>query len=448
MNIKDRIKPTWDSIKSRELPQWYDDVKVGIFIHWGPYSVPAYAPVTVELGEIPVDEGWFCNNPYAEWYYNSLNVGVGPTYDYHLKTYGKNFEYENFTDMWKAENFDPDYWADVFKKSGAGYVVLTTKHHDGFCLWPSKHTDYNTFERGPMRDLMGDLTQSVRKAGLKMGAYYSGIIDWRYANDPIYEESDLFDTASPLSEYSDYAYKQVLELIEKYKPSVLWNDIGWPVKGTEDLKYLFAHYYNTVEGGVVADRWNDTWCDFETQEYKQGDLTEGKKWEMTRGLGLSFGYNKEEGIEDLLSIKELIRLLVSSVANGGNLLINVGPKADGTIPEEQEELLLKMGQWLEVNGEAIYSTRCYTRTEEKTDNGETIYFTAKDKDLYIMIDDLTDDSKTILVPEILEVADKIRSLDSSVDAAFADVEKGLEISLKGCHKDTTAVTFKIENYIK
>lgn len=448
MNIKNRVKPTWDSIKSRELPKWYDDTKVGIFIHWGPYSVPAYAPVTVELGDIPVDEGWFCNNPYAEWYYNSLNVGQGPTYDHHIKTYGENFEYENFTHMWKAEKFDSDYWADLFKRAGAGYVVLTTKHHDGFCLWPSKHTDYNTFERGPMRDLMGELTQSVKKAGLKMGAYYSGLIDWRYADDPIFEESDLYDTASPLAEYSDYAYKQVTELIDKYEPSVLWNDIGWPVKGTEDLKYLFAHYYNTVEDGVVADRWNDTWCDFQTQEYKQGEITEGKKWEMTRGVGLSFGYNQEEEEDDILSPRQLISLLVRSVANGGNLLINIGPRADGTIPKEQEDLLLQMGKWLEVNGEAIYSTRCHTRTEEKTKNEESIYFTTKDNNLYIMIDDIKDESVTILVPEIYEVADKIMALDSAINAEFTNTKQGLEIKLKGLVKDTVAVAFMIPNHIK
>lgn len=207
-----------DSIRSHPLPKWYDDCKLGIFIHWGLYSVPAFAPKSGQLGTIELDERWFANNPYAEWYYNSVKIGHGPSYDYHVNTYGKDFAYEGFADMWKAEHFDPQSWAKLFKKAGAGYVVLTTKHHDGFCLWPSEYTDYNAAKHGPGRDLFGELTAAVRGEGLHMGAYYSGIIDWRYTKRPVTcgYECDYPDNVSYA--YSDYAYNQVMELIDRYEP--------------------------------------------------------------------------------------------------------------------------------------------------------------------------------------------------------------------------------------
>mgnify|MGYP000464786640 FL=1 len=325
------------------------------FYSLGLYSIPAFAPKSGQLGTIELDERWFANNPYAEWYYNSVKIGHGPSYDYHVNTYGKDFAYEGFADMWKAEHFDPQSWAKLFKKAGAGYVVLTTKHHDGFCLWPSEYTDYNAAKHGPGRDLFGELTAAVRGEGLHMGAYYSGIIDWCYTKRPVTcgYECDYPDNVSYA--YSDYAYNQVMELIDRYEPSVLWNDIGWPVKGYTDLPYLISYYYNRVPEGVISDRWmvnkDDFWYDFSTKEYQVGAARVDKKWEMTRGLGLSFGYNQTEGEADCIGKDELIRLLIDTVAHNGNLLLNIGPKADGTIPSVQEERLLYLGAWLEQNGE-------------------------------------------------------------------------------------------------
>ena len=179
-----RYTGNWNSVNTHTVPKWYEDCKFGIFIHWGIYSVPAFAPHTWELGEVDSKE-WFADNPYAEWYYNSLNIGKGPTYEHHMEKYGKDFKYEDFIPMWKAENWDPKQWAEIFKEAGAEYVVLTTKHHDGFCLFPSKYTHFNSVEMGPKRNITGELTEAVRDAGIRMGLYYSGLIDWQYANDPI-----------------------------------------------------------------------------------------------------------------------------------------------------------------------------------------------------------------------------------------------------------------------
>lgn len=393
--MKKHYTGNWESVKEHEVPEWYHDCKFGIFIHWGIYSVPAYAPRTWELGEVPTDENWFCNNPYAEWYYNSINVGQGPTYEHHKKVYGENFPYENFADMWKAENWNPKEWAELFKEAGAGYVVLVTKHHDGFCLFPSNLTEYHTGKKGPMRDIVGELTEAVREQDIKMGMYYSGIIDWRFAHDPIYCEQHNFDNACPTYEYADYAYKQCMELIDRYHPSVLWNDIGWPKQGEVNLPSLLAHYYNTVEDGVVNDRFNDLYHDYQTKEYKYGKAEREKKWEMCRGMGLSFGYNAEEGDDKIISVKDLIHLLVETVSNNGNLLINIGPKADGTIPIEQVKRLQEVGKWLKSNGEGIYGTRC-SSVENRLE--ENVFFTEKQGMLYAFTEVEEGKTKEILFP--------------------------------------------------
>lgn len=417
---------TWDSIRTHELPEWYQDCKLGIFIHWGIYSVPAYAPRTWELGEVPGDEQWFCNNPYAEWYYNSVNVGQGPTYEHHLKTYGKDFAYEDFLPMWKAENWKPSNWAELFREAGAKYVVLVTKHNDGFCLFPSAYTDYSSIHKGPERDIVGELTRAVREEGLKMGLYYSGIIDWRFAHDPIYREEDNFHKACPTHEYADYAYKQAMELIDRYHPSVFWNDIGWPKQGEEMLPHLLSHYYNTVEDGVVNDRFNGLYKDYGTKEYKYGEAVREEKWEMCRGMGLSFGYNANEGDDQLISTADLISLLVSTVANNGNLLINIGPKADGTIPAEQEKRLRKLGQWLKINGEAIYGTVCSRRHSQVAENGIEIHYTKKDKDLYILLDHCPKERFTVAIPHLNQVP---KSLNSSICVSGNKVGDCMELTV-------------------
>lgn len=433
-----RYTGKWESVNTHQVPKWYDDCKFGIFIHWGIYSVPAYAPHTWELGEVDSKE-WFADNPYAEWYYNSLNIGKGPTYEHHMEKYGKDFKYEDFIPMWKAENWDPAKWAELFKKAGAQYVVLTTKHHDGFCLYPSKYTDFNCVKMGPKRDITGELTDAVRAEGIRMGLYYSGLIDWQYANDPIFEDGDLFGTASPTFEYADYSYKQMMELVDTYEPSLVWNDIGWPKQSEEMMPFFLAHYYNKVEEGVVNDRFNDRYHDFLTKEYKQGKVDRSEKWEMCRGMGLSFGYNENEGDDQIISEHGLISLLVGTVANNGNLLINIGPKADGTIPAEQERRLLVLGKWLETNGEGIYETRCSRRESIVLDNGTAVHFTAKGSDLYVFVDGLKKGMDTVDIPNVFG---ELIPLDQRVQAEYQTTATGTRINLKNYSEDMYTLCFK------
>ena len=387
------------------------------------------------MGEVDSKE-WFADNPYAEWYYNSLNIGKGPTYEHHMEKYGKDFKYEDFIPMWKAENWDPKQWAEIFKEAGAEYVVLTTKHHDGFCLFPSKYTHFNSVEMGPKRNITGELTEAVRDAGIRMGLYYSGLIDWQYANDPIFEDDDLFGTASPTFAYADYSYNQMNELVDDYAPSVFWNDIGWPKQSEEMMPYFLAHYYNKVPEGVVNDRFNDRYHDFLTKEYKSGSVNRKEKWEMCRGMGLSFGYNANEDDDKLISVPDLISLLVGTVANNGNLLLNIGPKADGTIPEEQVKRLKILGAWLKVNHDGIYGTRCSDRESEMLENGIELHYTQKEGNLNVFADHLKEGANEFLIKGY---HGQLRPFDPSVKVETTDTEEGLLVKIPEYRKELYVV---------
>ena len=396
--------------------------------------MPAYAPHTYELGEVDSKE-WFANNPYAEWYYNSINIGKGSTYEHHIQKYGKDFKYEDFIPMWKAENWNPEEWAKIFKEAGAEYVVLTTKHHDGFCLFPSKYTHFNSLEMGPKRDITSELTKAVRDEGMRMGLYYSGLIDWHFANDPIFEDDDMYATACPTFAYADYSYNQMNELVDHYAPSVFWNDIGWPKQGEYMMPYFFAHYYNHVPEGVVNDRFNKIYHDFLTKEYKAGSVNRKEKWEMCRGMGFSFGYNANEGDDQLISVKDLISLLVATVANNGNLLLNIGPRADGTIPEEQVRRLKILGSWLKVNHDGIYGTRCSKCVSELLDNGIELHYTEKDGILNVFADHLQEGKNEFVIKDY---HDGLRSFDASVEMILEDTIEGLKVIIHN---------YSSENYV-
>ena len=353
-----------------------------------------------------------------------------------MEKYGKDFKYEDFIPMWKAENWDPKQWAEIFKEAGAEYVVLTTKHHDGFCLFPSKYTHFNSVEMGPKRNITGELTEAVRDAGIRMGLYYSGLIDWQYANDPIFEDDDLFGTASPTFAYADYSYNQMKELVDDYAPSVFWNDIGWPKQSEEMMPYFLAHYYNKVPEGVVNDRFNDRYHDFLTKEYKSGSVNRKEKWEMCRGMGLSFGYNANEGDDKLISVPDLISLLVGTVANNGNLLLNIGPKADGTIPEEQVKRLKILGAWLKVNHDGIYGTRCSDRECEMLENGIELHYTQKEGNLNVFADHLKEGANEFLIKGY---HGQLRPFDPSVKVETTDTEEGLLVKIPEYRKELYVV---------
>lgn len=422
-------EPTWESLKKHPLPDWFQNAKLGIFIHWGLYSVPAWAPPSGELGKVDMNK-WFTANPYAEWYLNTLRITDSPTYKHHVETYGKDFDYYDFIPKFNQEvvKWDPDSWAKLFRKVGARYAVLTTKHHDGFTLWPSSVK--NPKRSGTIsasRDLVGDLTEAVRAQGLKMGLYYSGGLDWTFTSEPIKTVPDLMRMVPQSEEYARYADAHWRELMDRYKPAVLWNDINYPKAG--EIPQLFAQYYNANPEGIINNRFGAPFADFTTPEYAKYDKITEKKWESCRGLGFSFGYNQVEGPEQVIAADKLIALLIDIVSKNGNLLLNVGPKPDGTISAIQLDRLQKLGDWLAVNGEGIFDTRPWVRASGTAGSGAEVRFTRKGESLYAFFLDRPQ-GKSVTVPGIHAAeGTKVQVLGAPAPSAWKKSGKDLAIDI-------------------
>ncbi len=369
----------WSSLDARPIPTWFTDAKLGIFIHWGVYSVPAWAPVGKDFATY---------SKYSEWYWNRLitdSSKVGQAFrQFHNTNYGPNFKYQDFAPQFTAALFKPDQWADIFKNAGAQYVVLTSKHHDGFALWPSAEAlNWNAVDASPHRDLAGDLTKAVKAKGLHMGFYYS-LYEWF---NPLYKTN--------VDKYvSQHMIPQLKDLVTRYQPDIIWPDGEWEhPSSTWKSEEFLAWLYNEspVKNSVVVnDRWGKETRGkhggYYTTEYDivhNEDATNKKfdhPWEECRGIGGSFGYNRNENLADYETSDALIKMLIQKVSRGGNLLLDIGPAADGTIPVIMQQRLADLGAWLKVNGEAIYAT---TAGQQTWGNG--IFSTEKNGDIYLHI---------------------------------------------------------------
>lgn len=466
-----KYEPTYASVHRHKVPEWFEDAKFGIFIHWSLFSVPAFAAEQTEDMALQMDkdpEATFKNTPYAEWYLNSLRIPGSPTQAFHKKHYGDK-PYRDFQKDFEEQNRDLDVstWAKLFKKAGAKYVVLVTKHHDGYTLWPTRTPNPYIDGYYSKRDFVGEITDAVRAEGMRMGLYYSGVFDWTFKTDrPIDGARGFLEHQDMPEEYIRYSVAHLKELIDRYSPSVLWNDIGFPYG--YDLNKLFAYYYNHVEDGVINDRWNQirvprtekewasvecpnglagllknttTHYDFTTPEYRIYDSVQEEKWETTRGIGRSFGFNRTEAGSDYLTGKQIVDMLVQVVSRNGNMLLNVGPRADGTIPYEQKKPLLELGGWLETNGEAIYGTRPNTVPEVKEKNGEPVVFTRKDNTLYAI--SLREKlPRELVVPGISAAGGDVTLLGTGKIRWHAESD-GLHLEIPSDYEKQLAYTFRI-----
>jgi alpha-L-fucosidase len=336
-------QPTWESLDQRPTPQWFKDAKLGIFIHWGVYAVP----------------GWSTKGNYAEWYQQGLQTTDTARKKFHKAKFGDRSYYDLANDF-KAELFNPDEWAKIFELSGAKYIVLTSKHHDGFTLWPSKEADktwgfkWNAMDIGPKRDLLGDLFKAVRKTSVHAGMYYS-LYEWF---NPLWKsDKQKFVT--------EHTWPQMKDLINNYQPDVFWTDGDWEApaetwKSQEFLTWLYNE--SPVKNKVVVnDRWGNgirfNHGGIYTPEYQPDLDFEDHDWEESRGMGYSYGYNREEDAWDYNSAQSLVIALIDKVSRGGNFLLDIGPDEHGKIPPIMQERLLEMGEWLKINGDAVYNTR-------------------------------------------------------------------------------------------
>jgi alpha-L-fucosidase len=394
---QDRYQANWESLKNYSVPDWFRDAKFGIFIHWGVYSVPAFG---------------------SEWYPRQMYLQGSKEFKHHVETYGSQntFGYKDFVPMFKAEHFDPVQWVTLFKKAGAKYVVPVAEHHDGFAMYKSALTKWNAFEMGPKRDVIGELAAEVRNQGLIFGLSSHRIEHWFFMNGGRHFESDVLhskyedfygpareETETPSPEYMNDWLLRNTELVNNYHPQLFWFD-WWIEQPAMDpyRKSFAAFYYNK---GI---EWNKgVVINYKHVSYPDGtavlDLERGKlagirelPWQTDDAIGNnSWGYAAGNTFKDA---RYVVTNLIDIVSKNGNLLLNIGPRSDGTITDEETAVLLQTGKWLGLNGEAIYGSRPWVlfgegptesasgsfADQKKPFTAEDIRFTTRNGFLYLI----------------------------------------------------------------
>jgi alpha-L-fucosidase len=393
------FEANWDSLKGFKVPEWYIDGKFGIFIHWGVYSVPAFG---------------------SEWYPRQMYLKDAPEFEHHVKTWGPQdkFGYKDFIPMFRAQKWDPQHWAELFKRSGARYVVPVAEHHDGFAMYDCPFHEWTSVKMGPHRDIVGELSAAVRSQGLVAGLSSHREEHWWFFDGGMTFPSDVQDPkyrslygfaaekdSPPSEEFLDEWLVYTCDLVDRYKPLLVWFD--WWIKTPEFQPYLqkfAAYYYNRGAqwGQQVAINFKEGSYPLEAgvfdMERAQSKDARELFWQTdTSVIKNSWGYVENR---DYKTAGSIIGDLVDIVSKNGSLLLNIGPRPDGTIPEEEERILLEIGQWLDVNGEAIYGTRPWkTCAEGPTEilegfgsdvkraafTPEDIRFTSKDSAIYAFL---------------------------------------------------------------
>jgi alpha-L-fucosidase len=450
------FKPTWDSLKGYQIPEWYQDAKFGIFIHWGVYSVPAFD---------------------SEWYPRNMYLQGNKDFKHHVATYGPQtqFGYKDFIPRFKAERFDPNAWADLFRRSGAKFVVPVAEHHDGFAMYDSGLSDWTAMKMGPKRDVVGELATALRADGVHVGASSHRAEHYFFMNggrtfpsdvqDPKY--ADFYGPAHagptnknkfaghPDNAYLDDWLARTAEIVTKYHPEVLWFDWWINTKEFEPyLKRLAAFYYNDAAKNGYPAAINYKFTAYPegaaVLDIERGQLETGRKllWQTDTSISVkSWGYIEGDTFR---SPESLIQQLVDIVSKNGCLLLNVGPKPDGMIPEQAQQILLDMGRWLNVNGEAIYGTRrwavygegptkvkggSFNDTATKGYTAEDVRFTSKGDTLYATALGWPEDGKLTIKslaqggPNAGFNVGSVKLLGSDADVRFTRDSSGLHLQL-------------------
>lgn len=453
------FQPDWDNIaQNYEFPQWYTDGKFGIFIHWGVYSVPAYG---------------------NEWYSRNMYIEGSNEFKHHVETWGKQteFGYKDFIPMFTGEKFNADEWATLFKEAGAKYVVPVAEHHDGFAMYDSELNPWNSVKMGPKKDIIGSLKAAFEKQGLAFGVSSHRAENAWFFNGGMKFPSDVQDTTITLygRRYADQTYTEdfarewlthMYELVDKYQPRLVYFD--WTVNNPVLMPYFnrfLAYYYNNALDwgeGVVVNTKQGYPTNVQVWDVERGKAGEMMKfpWQTDTFVGTkSWGYIADEVYK---TPGQIVRDLVDIVSKNGNLLLNIGPKPDGTIPEEQKNILLSIGRWLKVNGEAIYGTHCWKKYGEGetesakgsfSDNEATPYtatdirFTTKGNDFYAISLGWSDKDIVIksLTPDVIGDAEilGVSMLGSNEKIQWEKTAEGLKVSFPSVQPCEFAYSFKI-----
>ncbi|HVU58609.1 MAG TPA: alpha-L-fucosidase [Puia sp.] len=456
-SAQERYTADWDSLKKYQTPDWFRNAKFGIFIHWGVYSVPAFG---------------------SEWYPHEMYQKGSKAYQHHIETYGPHskFGYKDFIPLFKAENFDPAKWISLFKKAGARYIVPVAEHHDGFAMYKTALSKWNAAEMGPKKDIIGLLAEETRRQGLVFGLSSHRIEHWFFMGGGRHFDSDVMEgkfddfygpareeSETPSPEFMNDWLLRNVELVDKYHPQLFWFDwwIGQP--SMDPYRKSFASYYYNKglewKQGVVIN--------YKYEAYKEGsavlDLERGKlggvramPWQTDDAIGNeSWGYAAGNTFK---TARYIITNLIDIVSKNGNLLLNVGPRPDGTITEEETKVLLETGKWLDVNGEAIYATRPWKvagegptesangafADQKKPFTAEDIRFTTREGLLYAIA--LGVPSGPVRIKSLGLSAGKIASVElvgSSTKLRWVQQKDELVIQPAGSYPSENAVAFRI-----
>ena len=465
------FRPDWGSLQNYKTPQWYADAKFGIFIHWGVYAVPAFG---------------------SEWYSRNMYVKGSPEYAYHIATYGPQtkFGYKDFIPKFRGEYFDPADWAALFREAGARYIVPVAEHHDGFSMYGTHLSDYSAVKMGPKRDVLGELKAAARAHDLHFGlSSHRAAHDWFFdagrkipsdVSDP--ENAGLYGPAQwriagPDDEdlYADYTYvsqfwlddwlARQAELVAHYAPELIYFDwwIGQP-SFRNSLPSFLAYYYN-----FAARRHGSAVVNYKLGEFADGagtlDIERGQAakirqdvWQTCTSISdKSWGYIENDTYK---SVEQIVHLLADVVSKNGNLLLNVGPRADGRLPEAARDTLRAMGRWLKVNGEAIYGTRPWTVFGEgptETANGsfsesqakpytaKDFRFTTRNGTLYAIQMAWPDDGKATIASIGGDVTVKsVSLLGMDAPVRFEQTGAGLALTLPSARPSQPAYVYRIK----
>jgi alpha-L-fucosidase len=463
------IEPTWDSLQQNyKVPDWFIGAKFGIFMHFGIFSVPAHK------------SEWYEKFMYAGGEDSTLKAmnSHDSLLAWHTQHFGSpdKFGYKDFIPLFKAEKFDANAWAILFKKAGARFVVPGAQHHENFAMWDSQVTPFNSMQMGPRRDVIGELAKAVRKQGMKLGLANHGIENFQFINPPKElasklkaDKQDLYDPKWAdfynVADRSDAAcqrflvnwYMRNVELIDKYQPDLLYFDNGIDQRYLDPLKLnIAAYYYNrarswgkevsfTTKKAAFSPAGKNTETigsiiDFEGQT-PPGIRT--GSWEEDRPIGSSWGYI--EGMHSN-SASTVISWLIDAVSKNGTLLLNVSPRSDGTIPMDQQQTLLAIGKWLATNGEAIYDTHAWIKFKET--GKQPIHFTVKGDVLYAIVEN-QGPATDVLLPSLAQgrpSAGHVSSVDllgSKKPLRFSQDARGLKVAVPAAPADRVAYTLKI-----
>lgn len=446
------FEPTWESLSNHQaVPEWMRDAKFGIYTHWGVYSVPAY------------------NN---EHYYRSMHDTAGyskhGTYQRNVAIYGplNKFGYHDFIPMFKGEKFNADEWADLYLKSGARFAGLVAEHHDGFAMWNSESTPFNSFKMGPHVDAVGQLKAAIKKRGMKFFTSLHHSFNYTAlkihkgwaADNPKYAK--LYGSMMPRDKWLEMWLNKCNEVVDKYHPDIMYFDAWLDDIPEQYIQNYLAHYFNVAESNgqevVVTYKGEDLPPEVGMLDHENSNPDEiiAEPWlcDYSIGTGVSYSWGYTDAME-IRTPKEIVHTLIDVVSKNGQMILNLSPKSDGTIPDNQQQVMHRVGRWIWTHGEAIFETRPFVVPHEVTADGIDVYYTKKKNSIYALFYSWPGTEKKIRLKEITRdrMDGKISSvtffgLKKLVDCSFEETDNGLEFTIpKARVSDDLAVVFEIKH---